>query len=130
MMQFLQNISCQARVVGTEAAQYQSKAINNNKNKVETSNNFSDSQDPCKIFNFILQRAPKTDWRKKREEFIHNLRAAKEAQKFLAKGGNVRDLPPPPPSDTSDYIQCQYCNRKYDHHHPNFTTKFLHCPLS
>jgi len=79
----------QARVGGTEAAQYQMKP------------------------NTKTRSLPKSDWRKKREEFIRNLRAAKEAQKFLAKGGNVRDLPPPPPSDTSDYIQCQYCQRKF-----------------
>merc|ERR1712025_199463 len=39
----------------------------------------------------------KSDWRKKREEFINTLRAAKEAQRHLANGGNLKDLPPPPP---------------------------------
>merc|ERR1711874_226894 len=58
-------------------------------------------------------KPPKSDWRKKRAEFISSLRAAKMAQKFLAEGGNVRDLPPPPPSDTSDYIQCRYCQRRF-----------------
>jgi len=55
----------------------------------------------------------KSDWRKKREEFINTLRAAKEAQKHLANGGSLKDLPPPPPSDTSDYIQCPHCTRRF-----------------
>lgn len=55
----------------------------------------------------------KSDWRKKREEFINTLRAAKEAQKHLANGGNLKDLPPPPPMDTSDYIQCPHCTRRF-----------------
>jgi len=55
----------------------------------------------------------KFDWRKKREEFINTLRAAKEAQKHLANGGSLKDLPPPVPSDTSDYIQCPHCTRRF-----------------
>ena len=68
-----------------------------------------------KLFCFI-QSPTKSNWRKKREEFISSLRAAKKAQKFLSEGGNIRDLPPPPPSDTSDYIQCQYCQRRFSPH--------------
>jgi hypothetical protein len=55
----------------------------------------------------------KSDWRKKREDFINTLRAAKEAQRHLANGGSLKDLPPPPPSDTSDYIQCPHCTRRF-----------------
>lgn len=53
------------------------------------------------------------DWRKKREEFIATLRAAKEAQRYVKAGGNLKDLPPPPPMDTSDYIQCPHCQRRF-----------------
>ena len=55
----------------------------------------------------------KADWRKKREEFIAVLRAAKEAQRHIAAGGKISDLPPPPPMDTSDYIRCPHCGRKF-----------------
>lgn len=55
----------------------------------------------------------KSDWRKKRQEFIETLRAAKAAQRHLAAGGKLSDLPPPPPMDTSDYIQCPHCGRKF-----------------
>ena len=79
----------------------------------------------CKIKLFCFIQSPtKSNWRKKRAEFISSLRAAKKAQKFLAEGGNVRDLPPPPPSDTSDYIQCQYCQRRYRHLHTSHSSQF------
>jgi hypothetical protein len=61
---------------------------------------------------FYLQEQKKSDWRKKREDFIATLRAAKEAQRHLAAGGSLKDLPPPPPMDTSDYIQCPHCGRR------------------
>jgi hypothetical protein len=54
----------------------------------------------------------KSDWRKKRQEFVLTMKAAKEAQRYVAKGGNIKDLPPPPPMDTSDYVQCPFCMRR------------------
>ena len=36
-----------------------------------------------------MQAPKKSDWRKKREDFINALRAAKEAQRHLAAGGKV-----------------------------------------
>ncbi|KYM99153.1 hypothetical protein ALC62_10122 [Cyphomyrmex costatus] len=56
----------------------------------------------------------KPDWRRKHEEFINAIRYARETQARLAAGGNLSDLPPPPPSDTSDYIQCEHCGRKFN----------------
>ena len=35
-----------------------------------------------------------------------------QAQRYVAAGGNLKDLPPPPPMDTSDYIQCPHCQRR------------------
>lgn len=32
----------------------------------------------------------------------------------LAKGGKLSDLPLPPPLDTSDYIPCPHCGRKFN----------------
>ncbi|RZF38286.1 hypothetical protein LSTR_LSTR009009 [Laodelphax striatellus] len=58
--------------------------------------------------------AKKSNWRKKHEEFINNIRAAKVAQAHVAAGGKISDLPPPPPSDTSDYVQCPHCSRKFN----------------
>ncbi|XP_020278579.1 uncharacterized protein LOC109852128 isoform X2 [Pseudomyrmex gracilis] len=60
------------------------------------------------------QSPTKPDWRRKHEEFISAIRYAKQAQAYQAAGKDLRDLPPPPPSDTSDYIQCPHCNRKFN----------------
>jgi len=56
---------------------------------------------------------PKNRWREKHEEFIRSIRYAKQTQAHVAAGGKITDLPPPPPSDYSDYIQCPYCKRKF-----------------
>jgi len=56
----------------------------------------------------------KVDWRKQHQDFIATIRAAKEYQVHVAKGGNPADLPPPPPSDNSDYVQCPHCGRKFN----------------
>ncbi|XP_037090916.1 zinc finger C2HC domain-containing protein 1A-like, partial [Pollicipes pollicipes] len=53
-------------------------------------------------------------WRQRHEEFIGAIRAAKQVQRHLAAGGRLQDLPPPPPSDYSDYVQCPYCSRKFN----------------
>lgn len=58
--------------------------------------------------------AKKGNWRKKHEEFIAAIRAAKEMQAHLARGGKLSDLPPPPPSENPDYIQCPHCNRRFN----------------
>lgn len=58
--------------------------------------------------------AKKSDWRRKHEEFIQAIRAAKEMQAHLAKGGKLSDLPPPPPSENPDYVQCPHCSRRFN----------------
>merc|ERR1719189_2319894 len=82
-----------ARVKGTDAAKY--------------------VRGSAHLKNIEAKEQEKSDWRKKREEFINNLRAAKEVQRHLANGGSIKDFPPPPPSDTSDYIQCPHCGRRF-----------------
>lgn len=58
--------------------------------------------------------AKKSDWRRKHEEFIQTIRAAKEMKAYLAKGGKLSDLPPPPPSENPDYVQCPHCSRRFN----------------
>ncbi|KAJ9589955.1 hypothetical protein L9F63_016939 [Diploptera punctata] len=60
------------------------------------------------------QTIKKTNWRQKHEDFINSIRAAKEMKVYLAKGGKLSDLPPPPPSDYSDYVQCPHCSRRFN----------------
>ncbi|XP_058789818.1 uncharacterized protein LOC131663432 isoform X2 [Phymastichus coffea] len=56
----------------------------------------------------------KSNWRRKHEDFINAIRSAKQMQAHVAAGGKLSDLPPPPPSDTSDYVQCPHCSRKFN----------------
>ncbi|XP_059610931.1 uncharacterized protein LOC132257893 isoform X2 [Phlebotomus argentipes] len=56
----------------------------------------------------------KNNWRRKHEEFIEAIRAAKQMQAHLAKGGKLSDLPPPPRSENPDYIQCPHCMRRFN----------------
>jgi zinc-finger of a C2HC-type len=70
--------------------------------------------------------APKSNnnWRSKHEDFIKTIRAAKEMQAHLAKGGKLSDLPPPPPSENPDYVQCPHCARRF-----NESAAARHIPL-
>ncbi|CAH1124041.1 unnamed protein product [Ceutorhynchus assimilis] len=58
--------------------------------------------------------APNSNWRRTHEEFIAAIRAAKQAQAHVAKGGKLSDLPPPPPSTNPDYVQCPHCGRRFN----------------
>lgn len=58
--------------------------------------------------------AKKNDWRRKHEEFISAIRNAKKVQAHLAHGGKLSDLPPPPPSENPDYVQCPHCGRRFN----------------
>ncbi|KAG1652797.1 Zinc finger C2HC domain-containing protein 1C [Nymphon striatum] len=55
----------------------------------------------------------KSNWRKKHEDFMKTVAAAKQISQLQAAGVKLSDLPPPPPSDNSDYVQCPHCNRKF-----------------
>ncbi|XP_018572201.1 zinc finger C2HC domain-containing protein 1C-like isoform X2 [Anoplophora glabripennis] len=60
------------------------------------------------------KQTSKKDWRRTHEEFIAAIRAAKQTQAHLAKGGKLSDLPPPPPSSNPDYVQCPHCGRRFN----------------
>ncbi|XP_055402310.1 zinc finger C2HC domain-containing protein 1A isoform X4 [Bubalus kerabau] len=53
-----------------------------------------------------------SNWRRKHEEFIATIRAAKGLGQVLKEGGRLP--PPPPPSYDPDYIQCPYCQRRFN----------------
>ena len=68
----------------------------------------------------------KNNWKSKHEEFIRNIRYAKQCAD-AEKSGKVADLPPPPPSENPDYVQCPHCSRKFnqaaaERHIPKCTT--------
>ncbi|XP_053323548.1 zinc finger C2HC domain-containing protein 1A [Spea bombifrons] len=53
-----------------------------------------------------------SNWRRKHEEFIATIRAARGLTQNLKEGGGLP--PPPPPSYDPDYIQCPYCQRRFN----------------
>ncbi|CAG9565189.1 unnamed protein product [Danaus chrysippus] len=61
-----------------------------------------------------LQKPLNSTWRQKHEEFIQAIRAAKQVQAHLNAGGKLSDLPPPPPSENPDYVQCPHCKRRFN----------------
>uniref|UniRef100_A0A673B7A2 Zinc finger C2HC domain-containing protein 1A n=1 Tax=Sphaeramia orbicularis TaxID=375764 RepID=A0A673B7A2_9TELE len=82
-----------------------------------------------KVFDSSRQRAEGTDistlkpikpkvrlkpsnWRKKHDDFIATIRAAKAISQVMKDGGPLP--PPPPPTYDPDYIQCPYCQRRFN----------------
>lgn len=53
-----------------------------------------------------------SNWRKKHEDFITTIRAAKALTQVMKDGGPLP--PPPPPSYDPDYIQCPCCQRRFN----------------
>ncbi|KAM9713242.1 zinc finger C2HC domain-containing protein 1A isoform 1-T1 [Menidia menidia] len=53
-----------------------------------------------------------SNWRKKHEDFIATIRAAKSLTQVIKDGGPLP--PPPPPTYDPDYIQCPYCQRRFN----------------
>ncbi|XP_060069041.1 zinc finger C2HC domain-containing protein 1C-like [Ylistrum balloti] len=58
--------------------------------------------------------ASKGNWRKQHEEFVNNIRYARKIAQVQKEGGSLSNLPPPPPAENADYIQCPHCNRRYN----------------
>lgn len=64
----------------------------------------------------------KDAWRRKHEQLVRNVRAARAVQRHLAAGGNIRDLPPEldnagaaePDEIDSDLVKCPHCNRTFN----------------
>uniref|UniRef100_A0A3B4ZCB7 Zinc finger C2HC domain-containing protein 1A n=1 Tax=Stegastes partitus TaxID=144197 RepID=A0A3B4ZCB7_9TELE len=53
-----------------------------------------------------------SNWRRKHEDFIATIRAAKSLTQVIKDGGPLP--PPPPPTYDPDYIQCPYCQRRFN----------------
>lgn len=53
-----------------------------------------------------------SNWRKKHEDFIATIRAAKVLTQVIKEGGPLP--PPPPPTYDPDYVQCPYCQRRFN----------------
>ncbi|XP_068565823.1 zinc finger C2HC domain-containing protein 1A isoform X2 [Cebidichthys violaceus] len=53
-----------------------------------------------------------SNWRKKHEDFIATIRAAKVVTQVMKDGGPLP--PPPPPTYDPDYVQCPFCQRRFN----------------
>ncbi|CAD5120272.1 DgyrCDS8841 [Dimorphilus gyrociliatus] len=56
----------------------------------------------------------KTNWRQKHESFLQSLKAARDVSAALSRGEKVP--PPPPPVIDPDYVQCEFCQRRFNVH--------------
>ncbi|KAM6977687.1 zinc finger C2HC domain-containing protein 1A [Aplochiton taeniatus] len=63
-----------------------------------------------------------SNWRRKHEDFIATIRAAKGLTQVMKDGGPLP--PPPPPSYDPDYIQCPYCQRRFSENAADRHIKF------
>ncbi|XP_062311426.1 zinc finger C2HC domain-containing protein 1A-like [Osmerus eperlanus] len=63
-----------------------------------------------------------SNWRRKHEDFIATIRAAKGITQVMKDGGPLP--PPPPPSYDPDYIQCPYCQRRFSENAADRHIKF------
>nr|XP_021194912.2 LOW QUALITY PROTEIN: zinc finger C2HC domain-containing protein 1C [Helicoverpa armigera] len=91
------------RLAGTEAEPFISKL---RKAPANATSNASSNTKVSKPLN--------SNWRQKHEEFIAAIRAAKQVQAHISAGGKLSDLPPPPPSENPDYVQCPHCGRRFN----------------
>ncbi|XP_020817280.1 zinc finger C2HC domain-containing protein 1C [Drosophila serrata] len=94
------------RIIGTDAEKFNKKG----KGGLRSQTSYSSAAQQKGLTTGVK----KNNWRKKHEEFIQSIRAAKQVQQHLARGGKLSDLPPPPPSENPDYIQCPHCSRRFN----------------
>ena len=59
--------------------------------------------------------AKKQKWKREHEEFINAIKASKMISKIEKEGGDIRSVPIIP-SQNLDYVQCQYCTRRFAPH--------------
>ncbi|KAK7881328.1 hypothetical protein WMY93_029737 [Mugilogobius chulae] len=62
------------------------------------------------------------NWRRKHEDFIAAIRAARAVSQGMKDGDPLP--PPPPPSYDPDYIQCPYCQRRFNENAADRHIKF------
>lgn len=63
-----------------------------------------------------------SNWRRKHEDFIAAIRAARSVSQGTKDGEPLP--PPPPPSYDPDYIQCPYCQRRFNENAADRHIKF------
>jgi len=67
---------------------------------------------PPKNERVVEEKPKKSNWKEKHEEFVRNIRYAREAKAAEARGEEV--APPPPSQKPSDHVQCPTCGRSFN----------------
>lgn len=107
------------RLMGTDAEQFVQKQLRSQRIAVPTVKSTGAAVITASAIEKLAaaRRSPppkRSDWRRKHEEFIATIRSAKQVKEHLARGGKLSDLPPPPPSENPDYVQCPHCQRRFN----------------
>lgn len=102
------------RIKGTDAESFVKKQLRSQRIAVPAKGPAITAQAVAKLTATTSPPPKRSDWRRKHEEFIAAIRSAKQVQVHLAKGGKLSDLPPPPPSENPDYVQCPHCQRRFN----------------
>ncbi|XP_049877588.1 uncharacterized protein LOC126374867 isoform X2 [Pectinophora gossypiella] len=97
------------RLAGTEAENFKGTEAEPFINKLRKQAHTTGTASSTKV-----NKPLNNNWRQKHNEFIQAIRAAKQVQAHINAGGKLSDLPPPPPSENPDYIQCPHCNRRFN----------------
>lgn len=53
------------------------------------------------------------EWKKKHNDFIEGIRAAKQIDRMIKEGKPLNNLPPPKASENSHYQACPHCSRRF-----------------
>lgn len=69
--------------------------------------------DPQPKSALIKIQKKKANWRATHNDLLETIKYAKKVSEHTAAGGKITDLPPPPPSTNRDYVQCEFCQRKF-----------------
>uniref|UniRef100_A0A3B4ATU6 Zinc finger C2HC domain-containing protein 1A n=1 Tax=Periophthalmus magnuspinnatus TaxID=409849 RepID=A0A3B4ATU6_9GOBI len=80
------------------------------------------SSSSVKVSYFAEPPKKPSNWRKKHEDFIAAIRAARNVSQGTKDGEPLP--PPPPPSYDPDYIQCPHCQRRFNENAADRHIKF------
>ena len=53
-------------------------------------------------------------WKQQHQELVNQMKYIKQMKEVEENGGNIRDMPPPPPSQNANFKECPYCARKFN----------------
>lgn len=61
-----------------------------------------------------MKKLKTSKWKQQHAELSAQMQYMRKMKDVQAAGGNIRDMPPPPPSANSNFLECPYCSRKFN----------------